>query len=134
MVNGDDWQALRDINCYTLALLSHVDVLPEGLAVMLRSYASELADVLPEGQAELNSESSERWKRVGDRAACDALASRMGRSITDGEWTAGKRLDCPPGDWYCVNETHETILRALQLLAVRGELAVRCGTHYVEVT
>jgi hypothetical protein len=132
-MNGDDWQALRDINRCAWALLSHAGVLPEGLAAMLQSYASELAGVLPEGRAELGNESSERWERVGDPVARDALASRMGRSITDGEWPAGKRLDCPPGDWYCVNETRATILRALQLLAVRGELAVRFGTYYVEI-
>jgi hypothetical protein len=131
-MNGDDWQALRETNSRTQALLSHAGLLPEGLAAMLRSYASELAGVLPEGRAEPGQPSG-RWERSGDPAARDALASRMGRSITDGEWLAGQRLDCPPGDWYCVNETCETIMRALQLLAVRGELAVRNGAYYVEV-
>jgi hypothetical protein len=132
-MNSDDWQALRDINCRTLALLSHVAVLPEGLAVMLRSYASELAGVLPEDHAKLDNKSPERWERVGDSSASDALASRVGRAISDGEWLAGERLDCPPGDWYCVNERRETVVRALQLLAARGELAVRYGAYYVEV-
>jgi hypothetical protein len=132
-MNGGDWQALREISSLTRTLLSYAGVLPEGLAAMLQSYASELAGVLPEGKAELGKESSERWERAGDPAARDALANRMGRSITDGEWPAGKRLDCLPGDWYCVNQTRQTIMRALQLLAVRGELAVRYGTYYVKV-
>jgi hypothetical protein len=133
-MDSDDWQTLREINRLTRMLLSHADVLPEGLAGMLRSYAPELACVLSEDRVGLGSKSSERWKRVGGTAARDALASRMGRSITDGEWPAGKRLDYPPDDWYCKSETRETIIGALQLLAVRGELAVRCGTYYVEVT
>jgi hypothetical protein len=129
-MNGDDWQALREIDRHTRMLLSYAEVLPEGLAAMLRSYASELAGV----QAGLDSESSRRWKRAGGLAARDALASRMGRSIADGEWPAGKRLGWPPDAWYCAYERGETILGALQLLALRGELAVRCGTYYVEVT
>jgi hypothetical protein len=131
-MNGDDWHALREIDRHTRALLSYAEILPEGLAAMLRSYASELAGVLPEGQAGLDGESSGRWRRAGGLAAHDALASRMGRSITDGEWQAGKRLDWPPDAWYCAYERGETIIGALQLLTVRGELAVRCGTYYVE--
>jgi hypothetical protein len=119
-MNGDDWQALRDIRSFAQGLLSHAGLLPEGLAAMLRSYELELESALPG-----------RWEGVGNPAAYGLLANRMGQSIADGEWPAGRRLDDILRDWYCVSETPQTIMSALQLLTARGELTLRCGTYYV---
>jgi len=119
-MNGDDAQALRELKCFTSRLLEHAGVLPPDLAVMLKEYDLELHD-----------DSPDRWTSVGGVSQYDKLAHRISQSITDGEWPPGACLDWPINRWYCCNETRESVMSALRLLAVRGELTLKCGNYYV---
>ena len=119
-MNGDDAQALRDLKYFTSRLLEHAGVLPPDLAVMLKEY-----------DLELHGDSPDRWTSVGGVSQYDRLAHRIGQSITDGEWPPGACLDWPINKWYCCNETRESVMSALRLLAVRGELTLKCGNYYV---
>ena len=119
-MNGDDAQALRDLKYFTSRLLEHAGVLPPDLEVMLKEY-----------DLELHNDSLDRWTSVGGVSQYDRLAHRIGQSITDGEWPPGARLDWPINTWYCCNKTRENVMSALRLLAVRGELTLKCGNYYV---
>jgi hypothetical protein len=120
MMNEDDAQALRDIKYFTSRLLEYAGVHPPDLAVMLKEYELEL------GNASL-----ERWASAGNPSRYDDLAARIGRSITDGEWPPGTCLDWSRDKEYCWVQTRENVMSALQLLAVRGELTLKCGNYYV---
>jgi hypothetical protein len=119
-MNGSDAQALRDIKYFTSKLLAHADVLPPDLTVMLKEYQSELDNASPG-----------RWVSIGSPSRYDDLARRISQSITDGEWPPGTCLDWSLDKRYCWVETRENVMSALQLLAVRGELVLKCGEYYV---
>ena len=119
-MNGDDAQALRDITYFTRRLLEHSGVLPADLALMLKEY-----------ELELDNASLERWASMGNPFQYDDLAARIGRAIADGEWPPGTCLDWSRDKRYCWTQTRENVMRALQLLAVRGELTLKDGNFYV---
>lgn len=119
-MNGNDAQTFRDTRYFLGRLLGHADMLPPGLATMLRRYESQL-----------DSASPGTWSGIGNAAQYDALARRISQSITDGELAAGKRLDFSADNWYCWAQTRENVMGALRLLAVRGELDLRDGMYYV---
>jgi hypothetical protein len=88
---------------------------------MLREYASGL-----------DRYSSGRWDGLGSLARCDdGLAQCIGRSIADGEWPAGARLDQSLDKWYFRAHPRENVEGALRLLALRGEIDLRNGLYYV---
>jgi hypothetical protein len=120
-MNDDDAQAWRDTRYFTSRLLFHAGVLPPDLAAMLQKYVSELDDTSPG-----------RWDSIGNPAQYNDLARRISQQITDGEWPPGKCLDSSLDKRYCWAETRENVLSALQLLAVRGELVLKCGDYYVK--
>ena len=121
-MNGDDAQALRELKYFTSRLLEHAGVLPPDLAVMLKEY-----------DLELHNDSPDRWTSVGGVSQYDRLAHRIGQSITDGEWSPGTRLDWSRDKQYCWVQTRENVMSALQLLAIRGELTLKCGNYYVRL-
>ena len=102
------------------AVLEHAGVLPADLALMLKEY-----------ELELDNASLERWVSMGNPSQYDDLAARIGRAIANGEWPPGTRLDWSRDKQYCWAQTRENVMRALQLLAVRGELTLKDGNFYV---
>jgi hypothetical protein len=118
-MNSDDAQTLRDISYFTGELLKHADVLPPDLVAMLRNYESELNDSPPG-----------RWQDIGDPGQYDRLAQRIGQSITDGEWPKDRCLNSSVDNWYTWGEKLGNAEKALRLLAVRGDLVLRCGMYY----
>ena len=69
--------------------------------------------------------------QYGNPAQCAELARRIGQSLADGEWLPGVHLDWPLNGRYGWEHTRETVLKALQLLAIRGELVLKGGKYYV---
>jgi hypothetical protein len=120
-MNDDDAQAWRDTRYFTSRLLFHIGVLPPDLTAMLQEFESELASTSPG-----------RWDGIGNPAQYDDLAGRISQQITDEEWPPGTCLDWSRDKRYCWAETRENVMSALQLLAVRGELALKCGDYYVK--
>jgi hypothetical protein len=119
-VDADDAQTLRDVRYFTNKLLLHAGILPSDLVAMLQEYESEL-----------NNASPGRWTRAGNPARYTDLARRIGQSITDGEWLPGTQLGWFLNRRYGWDQTCETVMNALQLLANRGELVLKCGKYYV---
>jgi hypothetical protein len=120
-MNDNDAQAWRDTRYFTSRLLLHFGVLPPDLTMMLQEFESELASASPG-----------RWDGIGNPAQHDDLAGRISQQITDGEWSPGTCLDWSRDKRYCWAETRENVMSALQLLAVRGELALKRGNYYVK--
>jgi hypothetical protein len=120
-MNDNDAQAWRDTRYFTSRLLLHFGVLPPDLTIMLQEFEAELASASPG-----------RWDGMGNPAQYDDLAGRISQQITDGEWPPGTCLDWSRDKRYCWAETRENVMSALQLLAVRGELALKCGHYYVK--
>jgi hypothetical protein len=116
----NDAQTWRDIRYFTSRLLFHAGVLPPDLSAMLQEYQSELDNASPG-----------RWASIGSPSRYDDLARRISQSITDVEWPPGTCLDWSLDKRYCWAETRENVMSALQLLAVRGELVLKCGEYYV---
>jgi hypothetical protein len=125
-MNGNDAQTLRDIRHFTSSLLERAEWLPQELAAMLREYASEL------GKGP-----SRRWDGIGDPAQYAGVAHHIGQSIADGKSSAGACLDHSLDTdrsldtWYFRAHPRKNVEGALQLLAVRGELDLKNGMHYV---
>jgi hypothetical protein len=119
-MDAEDAQTLRDVRYFTSRLLLHAGILPSDLVAMLEDYKSEL------DHASLG-----RWASMGDPAQYADLARRIGQSITDGEWLPGVHLDWPLNRRYGWDQTRETVMKALQLLAIRGELVLKGGKYYV---
>jgi hypothetical protein len=120
-MNDNDAQAWRDTRYFTSRLLFHIGVLPPDLTAMLQEFESELGDASPG-----------RWDGIGNPAQYDDLARRISQQITDGEWAPGTCLDWSLDNRYCWAETRENVMSALQLLAVRGEVVLKCGDYYVK--
>jgi hypothetical protein len=118
-MSPDDAQTLRDMRRFTHELLTYADVLPAGLAAMLRDYEPELYRSPPG-----------RWVGIGDVGQSEPLAVGIGQRLTDGEWPEGTRLDASAGHWYAWGASRATVGRTLRLLAARGELALRDGMYY----
>lgn len=125
-MNGNDAQTLRDIRLFMNGLLEHAESLPQELAAMLQEYASELGKGPPG-----------RWDGIGNPAQYGRLAHYIGQSIADGKWPAGACLnhsldtDYSRDTWYFRAHPRKNVEGALQLLAVRGELDLKNGMHYV---
>jgi hypothetical protein len=117
-VNGDDAQTLRDVTFFLRTLLKDADLLPAGLAAMLRDYQRELRNSPPS-----------RWSGIGDPIEYECLAHRMAQSITDGEWADDALLDDPARNRHAWAQTPSNFGRALQLLSARGDIVMRDGTY-----
>lgn len=119
-MDAEDAQTLRDVRYFASRLLLHAGILPSDLVTMLEDYKSELDD-----------DSLGRWVSMGDPAQYADLARRIGQSNTDGEWPPGANLDWPLNKRYGWEQTRETVMNALQLLVIRGELVLKGGKYYV---
>jgi hypothetical protein len=95
--------------------------LPAGLAAALREYKSGL----------LAECAGEKWACVGYPTNYGILADLIGQQITESNWKPGERM--PSADylaaWY--GAKYDTVLRAMHVLAVRGQLALENGSYYV---
>lgn len=123
-MNAEDELALRAITGRVWRILRHRAVLPAALAAMLQDYLTDL-----------DSTADARWAGIGDPARHAHLAGIIAQHIADGEWAPGDRVDgrtcgAPSPAWYFINERPETIRRAMQLLAARGDVAVRYDRYY----
>jgi hypothetical protein len=118
-VSTDDAQTFRDVGHFLRELLTHADVLPAGLTVLLRDYQCELRNAPP-------------WRSngIGDPCQYERLADRMALALTDGEWDGGEPLDDPARNWYAQVHAPRNFERALRLLAARGEIVKTGGRYY----
>jgi hypothetical protein len=117
-----DRETARYITWIIDGLLSYGgSALPVGLMVALREYKSAL----------LAGCAQERWARTGQRTRYGILADLIGQQIMNGEWRPGERL--PSVDCFTARhaEKRETVLRAMHILAVRGQLALEFGSYYI---
>jgi hypothetical protein len=118
-MSGADEQTLRDIALRVMLLLKWEAVLPAGLVAMLSGYRLELAG-RPGG----------RWEGAGDPSRALHLAERLGQAFAEGRWKPGQRVYDEHYD-YRLAEPHPVLHRALQVLAVRGEVAIQPDGYYV---
>jgi hypothetical protein len=118
-MSGADEQTLRDISLRVTLLLKWEAVLPAALVAMLAGYRLELA-WRPGG----------RWEGAGDPSRALELAEHLGAAIAEGRWKPGQRVYGEDYDWRLA-EPHLVLHRAMQVLAVRGEVAIRLDGYYV---
>jgi hypothetical protein len=119
----EDERALRDISFRVRELLQHHAVLPPGLVAMLLDYLPVLDD-----------RASGRWDGTGDLVRPLHLADDIACDITAGRWAAGERvhMDYFSVPYYMHGVSRDTVRRAMQLLAARGEVTVRHDGYYVD--
>ncbi len=117
-LSGEDEQTLCDIANRVERLLEYHSVLPAVLVAMLRDYLPELRDM-----------TGGRWEGVGILSQCFHLSDKIAQHITDGKWAAGDRVYSDP--YYLSRAPRQTLCRAMQVLAARGEVAVRHDGYYV---
>lgn len=124
-LSGEDGQTLRDIRFRVERLLEYGDVLPAGLTAMLRDYVLELGDTV-----------SGRWQGIGASSQYEWLADRIGEGLADGEWLPGSRIymDDYSRHYYLLFASGETLGRAVQTLAARGEVSIREDGYYAKDT
>lgn len=119
----EDDRALRDISFRVRELLQHHAVLPPGLVAMLLDYLPALDD-----------RASGRWNGTGNLVRPVHLADDIARDITAGHWAANERIhmDYFSVRYYMHGVSRDTLRRAMQLLAARGEVTVRRDGYYVK--
>jgi hypothetical protein len=118
-MSGADVQTLRDITYRVDRLVEFGAVLPDGLMAMLEGY-----------RLELPYRAGGRWEGAGDPSRALDLAERLGWAIAEGRWKPGERVYDEDYD-YRLAEPHAILGRAMQVLAARGEVAIRLDGYYV---
>jgi hypothetical protein len=118
-MSGDDEQTLCEMTYRVERLLEWGAVLPDGLVAMLAGYRLELAD-----------RRGGRWEGAGVPSRALDLAERLGWYIAEGRWKPGERVYAEEYD-YRLSEPRATLHRAMQILAARGEVAIRLDGYYV---
>jgi hypothetical protein len=120
--SAEDERAQRDISFRVRELLRYHAVLPPRLAAMLMDYLPVLDD-----------RESGRWYGIGDLVRPVHLADDIAYDINARRWTADERvhMDSSSVRYYMHGVSRETLRRAMQLLAARGEVSVRHDGYYV---
>jgi hypothetical protein len=118
-MSGDDEQTLRDITVRVNLLLQWEAVLPAPLVAMLAGY-----------RLELPWRAASRWEGAGDPSRALDLAEKLALAIAEGRWKPGQRVYDEDYDWRLAGP-HPALHRAMQLLAARGEVAIRLDGYYV---
>jgi hypothetical protein len=123
-LSEEDERAQRDISFRVRELLRYQAVLPPELAAMLMDYLPVLDD-----------RASGRWKGAGHLVRPVHLADDIAYDITAGRWAAGERvhMDYFSVRYYMHGVSRDTLRRAMQLLAARGEVTVRHDGYYVRL-
>jgi hypothetical protein len=117
-VNRDDAQAVHDFTYFLRQLLALADHLPPDLTAMLRDYEQGLEHSPPA-----------RWNGAGDPAQANAIARHIAQSLTDNETPVRDNLADPARNRHAFAQNPATFRRALQLLAVQGEITTSNGTY-----
>jgi hypothetical protein len=121
-LSEEDERTQRDISFRVRELLQYQAVLPPELAAMLMDYLPVLDD-----------RASGRWNGTGHLVRPVHLADDIAYDITAGRWGAGERvhMDYFSVRYYMHGVSRETLRRAMQLLAARGEVTVRHDGYHV---
>jgi hypothetical protein len=111
---------LAELGWLTDRMLSHQDLIPASLAVLLRTYRTQLRN--PQGDP---------WAVFGPPTRYTQVAQQLRQRISDGEWPPGTRFPAAHEFTQAYGASERTITRAIHVLALRGLLTYERGAYYV---
>jgi Bacterial regulatory proteins, gntR family len=111
---------LAELGWLTDRMLSHQDLIPASLAVLLRTYKTQLRQ--PDG---------EPWAVFGPPSRYAQIAQQLRQRISDGEWPPGTRLPAAHEFTRTYGASERTVARAIHVLALQGILTYERGAYYI---